>query len=107
MLRRSLRRIAGIYIIENTVNGRCYIGASARIGVRWREHLYQLRHDYHHNTVLLSDWNLYGEAAFEFILLEELDPANPDWDKEYAWMVRYHTHGRELYNYGYLLGGIR
>ena len=96
----SLSKTTGIYLIENTVNGRCYIGASIRVGRRWREHVYSLQHGYHHNAVLLADWKLYGESAFRFELLEELNAEQPDWN---LWMHRYHADGKELYNYDYVL----
>lgn len=103
MLKRSLRRTEGIYLIENTVNGRCYIGASTRVGPRWQAHRYSLREGNHHNAALLADWVLHGESAFRFTVVEEFDTGCLDWSKEQAWMDRYSAIGRELYNYGHLL----
>lgn len=89
---------AGIYVIENMVNGHCYIGASTRIGRRWQEHKYHLRQGNHHQPALQTAWNMYGESSFRFAILEEMNPTRLDWRQEDVWIGRYLADGKYLYN---------
>lgn len=62
----------GVYCIINTVTGKRYIGSASRsIKERWALHRRALRRGDHHSTYLQRSWNKYGEAAFEFVVLEE------------------------------------
>lgn len=61
---------SGIYKIENTVSGKCYIGSAVNIGKRWGDHLWMLENNKHHNRHLQSAWNFYTEDAFAFSVLE-------------------------------------
>jgi group I intron endonuclease len=65
---------SGVYQIKNLVNGKVYIGSSATIKKRWREHKKLLRRRKHHNRYLQHAWNKYGEANFVFEILEECLP---------------------------------
>lgn len=68
-------RVAGIYKIINRLNGKYYVGSSINVqGSRGRlvAHRCSLRYNYHCNEHLQRAWNLYGEAAFEFVLVEEV-----------------------------------
>jgi group I intron endonuclease len=56
----------GVYSITNTINGRVYVGSSARFRRRKYEHLRLLRRGEHDNDHLQKAWNKYGERAFEF-----------------------------------------
>lgn len=56
-----------IYKIENTVNGKKYIGQTrCPVEYRWRSHLHQLRHNKHHSSYLQRSWNKHGEHSFIF-----------------------------------------
>lgn len=61
----------GIYKITNTKNGKVYIGQSVDIDKRFREHKKMLRDNNHINYLLQDDWNVYGEDAFVFEVLEK------------------------------------
>ncbi|MBE9113409.1 GIY-YIG nuclease family protein [Nodosilinea sp. LEGE 07298] len=62
----------GIYEIKNTVNGHSYIGLTSRnVSVRHPEHWCNLRGNRHANPYLQAAWNLHGESAFQFTVLEE------------------------------------
>lgn len=63
----------GIYAITHTNSGRVYVGSSASIDRRFKEHIIQLRCGKHHNQHLQRAWNLYGKEAFVFSVLEALD----------------------------------
>lgn len=56
----------GIYHILNTVNGKRYIGSSAAMGHRWREHKSRLRNNKHSSIKLQASWAKYGESSFKF-----------------------------------------
>lgn len=74
----STKRISGIYIITNTVNGKIYIGESLDIYRRWhKEHIPQLRKGCHYNTSLQEDFNKHGEENFDFDILERYSEDNP------------------------------
>lgn len=74
----STKRVSGIYIITNKVNGKIYIGESLDIYRRWhKEHIPQLRKGCHYNTGLQEDFNKYGEGNFDFDILERYSEDNP------------------------------
>lgn len=61
---------SGIYVIKKD-GVVVYVGHSAEIPVRLKRHKSRLRKGEHSNPHLQNAWNLYGEAAFEFTVLEE------------------------------------
>ncbi len=61
--------MTGVYIIKNTLNGRCYVGSSKRIKRRISQHMSNLKGGYHENKNIQSDFNLYGEY-FSISILE-------------------------------------
>jgi group I intron endonuclease len=63
----------GIYHILNTVNGKRYIGSARNIDTRWKQHRRELRENRHHSITLQRAWNKYGEQAFVFEILDEID----------------------------------
>ena len=65
--------ISGIYKILNKVNNKFYVGSSINIKNRWIKHRSLLRTNKHGNEHLQHAWNLYGEHAFEFIIIIEVD----------------------------------
>lgn len=66
----------GIYVIENRINGRRYIGSAMRFNKRWREHLRGLDAGRHHSRFLQRDWLKRGPDAFEFRILLLCAPEN-------------------------------
>lgn len=61
----------GVYKITNTKNGKVYIGQSVRIKKRFEEHKKKLRTNNHINCYLQDDWNIYGEDAFTFEVVQK------------------------------------
>lgn len=62
---------SGVYKIFNEVNGKFYIGSSKDIVGRLSKHRTDLKANKHHNRHLQNAWNMYGEKAFIFSILEE------------------------------------
>lgn len=65
---------SGIYAIVNNTNGKRYVGSTTEFRNRWRHHRADLRGNRHGNKHLQAAWNLYGEKAFEFIIVEYVAP---------------------------------
>jgi group I intron endonuclease len=63
-------KLGGIYIIINKISGKVYVGSAIYLKQRWGVHRYELRTGKHDNKHLLAAWNKYGEASFEFKVLE-------------------------------------
>lgn len=65
---------AGVYLIRNTItNMRLLLSAQNARGALNR-HQFELRYHQHRNRRMQAEWNEYGEAAFEFILLKNVKP---------------------------------
>lgn len=94
----------GIYAIENTVNGKFYIGQSQDIRVRWKGHRGDLRAGKHCNRHLQASWNKYGEASFRFVILEETDIESLD-AREAVWLHELDAV-KNGYNQSYETGGV-
>lgn len=67
--------IAGVYEIVNLYDGKAssYIGSSVDIEKRWRHHRFTLCAGQHDNVYLQCAWDKYGEDAFVFSILEEVE----------------------------------
>jgi group I intron endonuclease len=60
-----------VYTIVNKINNKIYVGGSANIAKRKREHFNLLRKGKHPNSRLQHDYNIFGEDAFEFEIIIE------------------------------------
>lgn len=80
-----MRIITGIYKITCTTNSKFYIGSSNDIKRRWTEHKCNLRKNRHCNPKLQNCWNKYGEASFQFDIIEHVD-INSLHIKEQDWL---------------------
>jgi group I intron endonuclease len=69
-------RSAGIYQIENQINGKLYVGSAINLQRRWLEHRSGLRRGVHGSPKLQNAWNKYGEENFVFRPLLVCTPAD-------------------------------
>jgi len=92
---------SGIYCIQNTVNGKRYIGQSVNMDRRKGQHFDKLRRNKHRNAHLQASFNRHGEAAFAWIVLETVGVGRLD-IRESAWVSCYNTASNE---HGYNLRG--
>ena len=54
----------GIYKIQNTENGMCYIGQSVNISHRVSHRISELNKGTHYNRYLKRAWEKYGSSSF-------------------------------------------
>jgi group I intron endonuclease len=64
---------AGVYLISNNVNGKCYVGSTVHLDQRRRGHFSRLANNKHINAHLQNAYNKYGREAFDFEILETID----------------------------------
>jgi hypothetical protein len=99
---------AGVYRIRNTATGRIVVGAAVNAAGRLNRHRFQLRGGSHPDAELQADWNELGEDAFEFEVLDHLEPRDdPDYDPtddlallQSMWRDRLAESGQAFYGEG-------
>jgi group I intron endonuclease len=64
-----------IYVIENTVNGKIYVGQTGNWKKRKRDHYRSLKFNKHGNSHLQASWNKYGESSFTFKVIADNLPS--------------------------------
>lgn len=64
---------SGIYQITNIITGDFYIGSSANIEQRWKEHRKRLTRGNNGCVILQRAWSKYGEDAFSFSIIEVVE----------------------------------
>jgi len=88
---------SGIYKILNIVTEKFYIGSAVNLKVRIKDHKYKLRHNRHCNILLQSSWNLHGEEAFVYEIIEYCDKEKLI-EREQYWLDKTQCYEN---NYGY------
>ncbi len=94
---KGLPAVSGIYQIVNTINQKRYIGYATNLKIRCRCHGVELRSHSHGNCHLQNSWNLYGQAAFRFEIIQLCDITKLKYWEHY-WCTILNVHNRE---YGY------
>lgn len=79
-----------IYKIINLVNDNFYVGSTVNKKVRFRQHRKLLRENRHHCKHLQAAWNKYGEAKFDFVVVEEVADPGVLWSAEERWLTEHH-----------------
>ncbi|MFA5595943.1 MAG: GIY-YIG nuclease family protein [Pusillimonas sp.] len=83
----------GIYLITCRSNDRVYVGSAHAVSARWKRHIRDLNAHRHYNPILQAAWDKYGEAAFEFSIIETCDPETL-LERETYWIDRHRSAGR-------------
>ena len=74
-------RPMGVYRVRNTVNGKSLVGTSVDLPAIVNRQRVQLKMGSHSNRTLQKEWNDLGSEAFEFEILDTLEPPDrPDYD---------------------------
>jgi len=89
----------GIYKIINVVNNKFYVGSAVDLKRRRIRHFSELRTGKHNNKHLQAAWNKYGESAFIFVVLEEVDDSVNILELEDVWLKN-HVGEDYCYNMG-------
>ena len=92
---------AGIYCIENILNGKKYVGKSIHIEERIKTHFRELRKNVHHNKHLQNSYNKYGEENFKWSIIEEC--SKEDLNEREIWWIK--ETGAYKNGYNSTLGG--
>ncbi len=101
---QTLPNTSGIYCIENTLDGKKYIGQSQNIRKRLvKGHIYHLRCGSHINNHLQAAWSKYGEDSFVAYILEECPCGALD-EREMYYIDLFDTKSK-LYGYNQTDGG--
>lgn len=103
---KDSHRPMGVYQIRNTVNGKVWIDSSVNVPAKFNRYRLQLNAGSHPSRTLQADWIELGETAFEFELLEPLEPrsdANYDYAEdlevlEDLWLEKVGPYGDKGYN---------
>lgn len=77
--------MSAVYKIHNTVSGKVYVGYTTDFRRRVSQHLFQLRKGKHHSKHLQVAFDKYGEGAFDFLLIEEVERAQAV-EREQFWI---------------------
>jgi group I intron endonuclease len=74
-------------MITNKITDAGYIGSTTRdVGLRWYRHKKDLKSGIHHSAFLQRAWDKYGEAAFEFSVVEIVEDNSQLLAREQAWL---------------------
>lgn len=82
----QLTKVFGVYTIKNLLNGKQYIGSTAKsFSIRWKQWKYDLKRQTA-NRYLQNAWNKYGEENFEFSIVEIVEDKNKVLEREQHWL---------------------
>lgn len=79
-------KCSGIYVIQNIVNNKIYIGSSVNMHKRRISHYNCLRRGVHNNVKLQNAFNKYGESNFTFSVIECIKDKSNLIEREQVWL---------------------
>jgi group I intron endonuclease len=95
----------GIYVIQNLINHKIYIGSAIDLKRRWNAHILNLRKNDHCNVYLQNAWNKYGEENFIFWILEVVKDKAILFEREQFYLNLFQTYSFGIYNVCLAAGG--
>jgi len=85
-----------VYKIENTVNGKLYVGKTKAPASRWAQHKAKARG--RHYLPVHQAINKYGADKFTFTIVETLDTEEQSFERERHYVALWKTRGHGGYN---------
>jgi len=82
----AIMRLGGIYIIQNEVNGKIYVGSARSFFGRYQRHRWALENNNHWNSHLQCSYNKHHNNNFTFNILEIVNDRNELLDREQYWL---------------------
>jgi hypothetical protein len=70
---KERKPLLGAFAIRCTPSGRVWVGASRNLDATRNSFWFSLRQGSHPARSLQEEWNVHGEAAFQYEILERLD----------------------------------
>ncbi len=70
---KERKPLLGTYSIRCTATGRVWVGASRNLEATRNGAWFCLRNEKHMEPSLQEEWNTYGEPAFQYEILEQLE----------------------------------
>jgi len=95
-MNKSTLILSGVYLIQNIITNKVYVGSSINIEKRLKVHLKALQKRNHLNPYLQRAWNKYGEDNFQFKVLLYCEEKNRLLQEQLMIDSYRETHG--LYN---------
>lgn len=89
---------AGVYAIENTQNGRVYVGSATDLDRRLAIHTRDISRGSHYSQRLAADVAEYGSDAFRITILQRITDLTELEYLEHIWMRRLDALGANGYN---------
>jgi group I intron endonuclease len=93
---KKVKKVSGIYKIENTDTGKIYVGSSVNIHRRWNEHKRDLKKNEHGNKYLQNSWNKYGGGSFKFTVLETVSDTTKLIEREQYFIDTLKSHDKKI-----------
>ena len=103
---KTVDNVAGIYLIKNKINGKCYIGQSIRLRKRLLHHLNNYINN-RYDFPLYRAFDKYGTDNFEVFILDSFNSTNYTEIKkeldilEIKYIKEYNSYGTTGYNQTY------
>ncbi|MBN1218072.1 MAG: GIY-YIG nuclease family protein [Anaerolineae bacterium] len=103
---KEREKVAGIFQVKNTVNGKVLLGSSLNLEGPLNSHKFMLSIGRHRNKMLQQEWNEYGPDKFVFEILDTVKVKDePDFNLsdeltllEQIWLEEFQPFGERGYN---------
>lgn len=101
---------SGVYVIENIISSKVYVGSSARLTARLSQHRSDLRAGRHANIHLQNSWNkwtlgeIHLDGTFQFRVIELCSPDILK-DREQYWLDRITSEKYNILEAAYVQSG--